>query len=529
MTNGYFQLVHKEDGTYIRLIPTKVEEQSFSIGELMDYLNFRDIEFDIKELNRAVLDCKERAEYKLNSKVTKPFRESYSFSMSEDKMQVVLRFYAPSEGGPQMTVEEVISDLRNRNIRYGINSDMIMEIVQNQIYCVDVIVAKGKEPRHGSDARIEYMFQTDRKAKPDVREDGSVDFLSLNTICHVKEDELLARLIEADPGEDGMNVLGEVLKPRTVKRDHLKFGRNIRLSEDRTEIYSMVNGHVTLAGDKVFVSNVLEVENVDLSTGNIDYNGGICVLGNVFSGLSVKATGDIEIRGVVEGAVIESGGNISIARGMNGMGKGKLVAKGNVISKFLENAEVHAGAFISTESILHCKVHAGSEIEVTGKKGFITGGNVMASNKITVKTLGSPMGAATVVEVGVNPVLKREQADLQKALQEANKVLAAIEPVIAATIQKKRQGIEVTPEQMEHVQKLIETRTQKKDEITEATIRLEELDDILVEGQNPSVVVTGEVFPGTKICIMDVSKVIKDSMKYCRFIRSQGDVKMTAI
>lgn len=139
------------------------------------------------------------------------------------------------------------------------------------------------------------------------------------------------------------------------------------------------------------------------------------------------------------------------------------------------------------------------------------------------------MGAATVVEVGVNPVLKREQADLQKALQEANKVLATIEPVIAATIQKKRQGIEVTPEQMEHVQKLIETRTQKKDEITEATIRLEELDDILVEGQNPSVVVTGEVFPGTKICIMDVSKVIKDSMKYCRFIRSQGDVKMTAI
>ena len=81
MTNGYFQLVHKEDGTYIRLIPTKVEEQSFSIGELMDYLNFRDIEFDIKELNRAVLDCKERAEYKLNSKVTKPFRESYSPDM----------------------------------------------------------------------------------------------------------------------------------------------------------------------------------------------------------------------------------------------------------------------------------------------------------------------------------------------------------------------------------------------------------------------------------------------------------------
>lgn len=529
MTNGYFQIIHKEDGTYLKLVPTKVENQSFTIGELIEYLSFRDIVYDIKELNRTILDCKEVTEYKLNANVVRPFRESYSLQMSEDKMQVIMRFYASSEGGEQMSTEEVIGDLRSRNIRYGIHSDAIMEYFREKNYCMDIIVAEGKAPRHGKDAEIEYMFPTDRKAKPDVREDGSVDFLSLNTICHCKEGDLLARLIEADPGEDGMNVLGEVIKPRNVKRDHLKFGRNIELSEDRTEIRSMVNGHVTLAGDKVFVSDLLEVENVDLSTGNIEYTGSICVLGNVFSGLTVKATGDIEIRGVVEGALVESGGNISIARGMNGMGKGKLVAKGNIISKFLENAEVEAGAFVSTESILHCKVHAGTEIEVTGKKGFITGGNVMASNKITVKTLGSPLGAPTVIEVGINPALKREQVEMQKVLQEAKKTLSTIEPVIAAAIQKKTQGIEIPPEQMTYIQQLITTRAQKKDEVAEATMRLEELDDIIIEGQNPCIIVTGEVFPGTKICIMEVSMVVKDSMKYCRFIRSQGDVKMTAI
>jgi len=529
MTNGYFRLKHKTDGTYIELVPTTLESQTFAIGELMEYLSFRDVSYDVKALNRAIIECKKTTEHKLNSNVATPFRESYSFRVSEDNMSAILRFYPASEGGEEMSAEEVLGDLRGKNIRYGILSDAIMDYFSNRQYCVDIVVAQGKPVRHGKDAEIQYMFATDRKAKPDIREDGSVDFHSLNTICHCKKGDLLARLLEADPGDDGMTVYGEPLKPRHVKRDHLKFGRNIELSEDKTEIYSMVNGHVTLTGDKVFVSDVLEVENVDLSTGNIDYTGSICVLGNVFSGLSVKATGDIEIRGVVEGAVIESGGNISIARGMNGMGKGKLIAKGNVISKFLENAEVEAGTFVSTESILHSKVHAGAEIDVTGRKGFITGGMVMASNKVTVKTLGSAMGASTVIEVGVNPALKREQAELQKILVENKKVLSSIEPVIAAVIQKKNMGMEVTPEQLKHVQQLIATRAQKKDEITEATMRLEELDDIIVQGENPSVVVTGEVFPGTKICIMDVSMVVKDSMKYCKFIRSQGDVKMTAI
>ena len=49
---------------------------------------------------------------------------------------------------------------------------------------------------------------------------------------------------------------------------------------------------------------------------------------------------------------------------------------------------------------------AGTEINVTGRKGFITGGRVSAANVIRVKTLGSPMGADTIVEVGADPSVK---------------------------------------------------------------------------------------------------------------------------
>ena len=38
--------------------------------------------------------------------------------------------------------------------------------------------------------------------------------------------------------------------------------------------------------------------------------------------------------------------------------------------------------------------------------------------------------------------------------------------------------------------------------------------------------VKGEVYPGTRICIGDVSMVVSKTTHYCRFIRERGDVKM---
>jgi len=55
------------------------------------------------------------------------------------------------------------------------------------------------------------------------------------------------------------------------------------------------------------------------------------------------------------------------------------------------------------------------------------------------------------------------------------------------------------------------------------------LQAILDASSNAKVEVSGEVFAGTKICIGDVSMVVKNSMKFCKFVKQQGDVKMTAL
>ena len=527
--NGYFKLEQKADGVYMHIYPAEEGGEPLQAKEALDYLMLHNIMYDAKKLGDGIEEANSQikeTEVLLNLDQIYPERESYTMTIPEDNMIAVARFYPGMDGTEPITLSEFMGDLKAKNVSFGIDQEALSAFFQDKQYCQDIVVAKGKPPVHGEDARIEYFFDTNRKAKPAVREDGSVDFHELNAINHVNEGDLLARLIPATQGEYGTTIRGLQIKPRDVKKVRLEYGLNIEINEEKTEIRSLVNGHVNLYGKKVFVSNVLELENVDTSTGNIEYEGNVSIHGNVTSGFKVKATGDIQVNGVVEGAELESEGNITIARGMNGMSKGVLNAKGHIVSKFLENCEANAGDYLSTESIMNSKVSAGTEIDVTGKKGFIAGGKVLASKKISVKTLGSKLGASTEVEVGIDPRLKREQAEIRKTLQANQKTIAQIEPVLAALIKKRTIGAEMNAAQMQQMQNLAATRKAKMDENYDIQLRLDELEDMIDLNEDPVIIVQGEVYPGTKITVSDVSMFVKSEISYCRFVREMGDGRM---
>lgn len=533
MKNGYFQLICSSNGTALKVLAPTDGGKHINPKEAVDYLAGLGIPYDAAMLNRGIQEAvtSGKAEYLLliNRESFREVRENYTLSISPDRMFAAARFYPPSAHGERMSYEEFIRDLAHKNIVSGIFKEQLAAFFENPVYCTDIPVAKGTAPRHGSDARIEYYFETDLSVKPTLMEDGSVDFFNLNTISHCHKGDILARLFPEDPGDFGVSIYGEKIKPRDVKRAVLRCGRNIHLSEDKLTMISDVDGHVSLVEDKVFVSDLLEVENVDNSTGNIEYEGSVKINGNVCTNFSVKAKGNIEVNGVVEGAYLEAGGNIIIARGMNGMVRGTLKAGENVIAKFIENAHVKAEGYVSTESILHSEVMAGTEVIVSGRKGFITGGRVCAANLVQVKTLGSPMGADTVVEVGADPGIKLRLQQLQKQVAENKKVIDSVHPVLTAMTQKLSQGVKLRPDQVKYFQEMIQTENQKKAEQEAAIKEIESLQKILDESAAAKVEVTGEVFAGTRICIADVSMIIKNSMHYCKFIKSQGDVKMVAL
>lgn len=527
--NGFFQLIHNAHGTSIKIVPPSQGGEMFPVTELSDYLNARNIRFDLHKLNAVCLGLKEKVEIPLNLEMGYRESEKCIVTISPDKMSATMRFHAPSNDGEVMNSTEILQELKHQGLQYGVMEDVVEQFVEHREYCRDFLIAKGTEPIQGSDASIEYFFSTDIHAKPTLLEDGSVDFFNLNTINHCNKGDMLARLTQAVQGQSGMTVTGENLKPREVKRLMLHYGRNISISEDKCCIYSEVNGHVVLVEGKVFVSDVLELENVDMSTGNIEYEGSVLVRGNVCSNFSVISHGNIEVRGIVEGAYLEADGDIIIARGMNGMGKGELKAGGNIVVKFMENVNAQAQGYVSAETILHSHVSAGTDVTVTGRKGFIAGGRVCATHSINVKTLGSSMGADTIVEVGVDPGLKNKFQQYQKDVVEARSELDKIEGIISGAKKRVATHAPITEEQARFIATSILRKGDLTREITTKEEKLEEMQELMEGKKVAQIIVTGEVFPGTKICISEVSMVVKSVCQYCRFVKVRGDVKMEAI
>ncbi len=524
--NGYFQMVITPKGTGIKVFAPTEDGHPLNVNDVRDYLDDRKIQYDVMIINEAVTKADGEVVMFTEAQML-PELEGCKFDVSKDRMTVTAFFYPPTEGGELMTEEEVIGSLAYRKITYGIQTEAIHDFFEHRQYCTEIVVAQGKPVKQGKNARVELHFNSNLRAKPTLREDGSVDYFHLNLINNVEAGQLLATLHPEVLGEPGINVYGENIKPAAVKATYIKYGKNTVLSEDKMTLTAEKSGHVTVKEGKITVSDVLTVENVDVSTGNIEYEGSVQVKGVVASNFSVKAGGNIVVKGIVEGATLDAGADIILECGAKA--GGNIKAGGNVVTKFIENATITAKGGITSECILHSTVSSGTEINVTGKRGFIAGGKVSAAEKIQAKILGSEMGANTIIEVGADPELKVRLKELQKNITAANKNIEGIKPTIEGFTKMLKAGAKFTPDQVANARKLIDLNKTLTEQIQKDSDEYQELMEKLAESKEAEVIVEGTAYPGTTVNIGELSMIVKKPVQYSRFVVDKGDVRLAPI
>jgi uncharacterized protein (DUF342 family) len=529
MQNGFFQLVNDFNGYGIALYPQEGFGEDIREDEVWKYLDELHISYDKKRIE-AQIHFGERGICHLGEGECPACDETYTLVVSEDGMVATVRFIPPSETGKRLTKDGFLQDIKRKNIVYGLMDGALREHFETDgMYCTDIMVAKGKKPVQGQDARIEYSFNTNQHKRPAHREDGRVDYFNLTTINQCRKGQVLARIIPEQPGEAGYDVYGKATKPKDVKKETLKFGKNIELSEDKLSIISQVDGHVSVVDKKVVVSSVYQVKGVNVSTGNINYDGSIEITGNVDANFEVKAGGNVVVNGLVEGATIIAGGNIIIAKGMNGMGKGYLRARGDVIVKFLENARIVTGGYLETEAILHCTVSSGSDVRVDGRRGIILGGRVQAANSITAKAIGASMSTATTLEVGVEPLLISQLEHVQAAIEERNKTLKAAQVIFDNFKEKQKKGFQYNDSQLRYMRSVSALIQEKSSELERLNTRLGALQEMMESREEAKVVVNEQIYPNTTIVIGGATRLIKDNYHYCKFVKEEGEVRMVPL
>ncbi len=437
----------------------------------------------------------------------------------------------------KVTPEEILAFLEKNKICYGILEEEIREYCRQANFSQSLVCAVGKQVLDENDGRIEYHFETDKVLRPIQRKDGSLDYRELGLVKNISKGDSLCALIMPKPGSDGMDVYGKVVPYRKGTVPALPVGVNTQLSEDGQTLISTVDGTIEILPNAINVNEIFIVKgDVGRDSGNVSAKCSVLIQGDVKSGFSVSAGGDITVRGIVEHANLEAGGNIVISQGMNGGGRGRLKAGGNISGKFFENAILDAQHEIYASIIMSSSVRAGGSLILNKDIATLAGGECTVGCGVYAKNIGNPSGSVTKVRI--------ESRELNSLLTETSKKLKNPEVLLHELDNARRemrefedqferlhqQFLQQHPEddgsQFEQVNKAAE---KKRIQFSKKIEELEEQHQLSEASLNSflsfSIIAKGMAYPGTKIEIAGYTYNVVKETSCAKFYLSYGKIE----
>ena len=348
---------------------------------------------------------------------------------SEDGLSAWLLLLPPLYGGGDVTLEHLYTALAERGITYGVDTQAIETLAQ-PLYFRIVEAARGTPPVDGEDGSVEEVIPTSSSVRFVEKQNGIIDFKDMNWFHNVNAGDVLCRLIPPVPAKNGTNIHGAQLTAREGRRAVPPAGKNTVVSGDGLTLVARIEGEVVYRSGQYHVEQALTINgNVDFSTGNLDVKGAVIVMGDICEGFTVKASGDITVYGMIEGATLVSGGNIFAKTGMNGNGKGSMTARGEIRCKFIENGSADAEGNIYLESAINARLSSQSSVLVKSGRGALIGGETVAMKTIEATSAGNKNNYLTTVSIKATESFKIKQKqvedDLRKTFEELDELTSS--------------------------------------------------------------------------------------------------------
>ena len=413
---------------------------SFALQGVVEMINVDDFKRSIDEAGFGECDLNEVAILEATSKYIagQPFEIAigdavdgeFFIQIDDDHLNAFLTCI-PGRGGCAVTPESIVEEARNKII----STELDMEAVERAINenGDHVLIAHGKEPEVGHDSEFKSLLPEAKEHVPQVDEDGVANFRDLGGILIVHEGDALMRRIPATLGEPGLTLSGQPIPampgrddPYSVKLEGVGID-----PEDQDLLKSMIDGCPTLLENGVRVEPVYTIRNVDLHSGNIDFLGTVIVTGGILSGMTVKADGDIHVKGSVVGVVLLAKGDVIVGGGIIGhddktnkehADHARVECNGTCTANFTQNARINAGKNILIRDFtMMSKVVAAEQVIVGDEThtGQIIGGFTTAGVLIQAGIIGAPTRSRTVVIAKTSDLLFARMAAITEAMDAA--------------------------------------------------------------------------------------------------------------
>lgn len=522
-----FEIELKSDGVFLQIAPDSPASLSDVASALVEKNVSKYNGTAVKQAVEAKTGLPVRIADPIEIPKEEPVEADFRMRVSTDALKCEMWYIPESGGAPKPTLEKVQGYMNSHSVTFGHDEEAIRRMIDTPILREWVVTAKGEPPQNGRDAVIEYKVDLN-VLRPRAIGDN-VDMKELGSVINVIQGQEIAEKIPAIPGKDGMTLAGKKIPAYMGKDKSLPAGKGVTMSEDRLHLYADYDGNLFIKGGKIGINPIFEVHgDVDYGVGNIDFIGPVNVQGAIREGFDVRSGSLIEVGTVVEGATMESKGDINVKIGISGAGKARIKAAGVISCNYIDQAFVRSDAsIIVAEAIMHSDVAARGEIRVSGsKKGQIVGGKVQAGQEIVCDMLGSEMGTKTEVFVGELPEVIEERRQAEENLASLQEEIDKIESNIAFLKELQQKGT-LTSDKQTILAKITKIKFQLRSQYDVIEKKLAELDVLREKSKSDGTVrVKNICYPGVIVTIRGVKYIVREELKFSSFVYDDGEVKI---
>lgn len=331
-----------------------------------------------------------------------------TIKVSKDNLVAYMRVKVHSIN-QNVVPQDILDFLELKNVKYGIQLDEITNFCENRLFYQELIAARGRPPSKGIDGKLIHFYDLSDEIHLKEKEDGTVNYRELGLVQNVYMGDVLCQATEPIDGTDGIDVFGTTIPFTPGNPAVLPAGENTVISEDGLQLLAAIDGCFEYKSKLICIDDVYVVKgDVCSATGNLNCAGSVLVHGDVREGFCIEATKGVIVKGMVEGATIIAGGDITVSSGMNGMNIGKLISSGDIICKYIENTTIDCKANVYADVIMNSKGKVDGSIILKGRKSSLIGGNYVVGTMVYAATIGSHTNVQTVITL--------QSPELQQAL-----------------------------------------------------------------------------------------------------------------
>lgn len=399
------EFIHNGEDVFIKIHKPSHEDEALPYGKVSEYIRshkFRDVDYSAVKMayKQGGRDPVRIAKRPIGFGYTSRF----IIEISDDKMSCYLTLLPPRDREQMTDPSIIVGELKKKGIILGINESEISKAIDNKIFKTKIIIASGKCPVPGNDARLKHIVPCYPNLSHLKSKYSTLELLEkFELLKPVKPGDVTALLEPATAGTPGITMFGNNVS--TVKGEPLEIvASNMELKENK--LIAKTNGHVILTKTGLEIEPIFLVNNIEKQR-KIRYDGSIKIMCDVESRLIVEATGDIEIHGVVSDTTLYAGRNIFIHGNLISSYSESIIAGDDFFARNVSNANITAENILVMSTILNSELTAYSSVSTLDKDGKISGGHTRAGLSVKCGTIGNETGVNTRISVATPEIIAK--------------------------------------------------------------------------------------------------------------------------